>query len=303
MGKASAFFNLDKLFVLLQQITPQHLLSRLVGRLADCRVRWIKDTFIGLFVRFYPVNMDEAVEEHPLRYASFNAFFTRALKAEARPIAADPDRVVCPVDGKISQLGKIDRDRIFQAKGHNYNLTTLLGGDPALAEHFVNGHFATIYLAPHDYHRVHMPVSGELRSMVYVPGELYSVNPRTAREVPELFARNERLVTVFDTPFGPMAMVLVGAMIVAGIETVWSGQEAPPPHTLKRHSYGEGQPGETVKLDKGEEMGRFKLGSTVVLLFGEDAIEWLPEYVSTSRTRLGEAMAQHTPPASPGIDH
>ena len=235
--------------------------------------------------------MDEAVIEEPTRYPSFNAFFTRALKPDVRPIHPDPMRIVCPADGAVSQLGVIDHGRVFQAKGHSYSLTTLLGGDSTVAEPFINGRYATIYLSPKDYHRVHMPIEGRLREMIYVPGQLFSVNDATVREVPNLFARNERLVALFDTPAGPMAMILVGAMIVASIETVWAGQIAPPPRTIKRTSYlpKESTP---VVLAKGDEMGRFKLGSTVILLFGDNAINWDQTYGPGSATRLGEPLAE-----------
>jgi phosphatidylserine decarboxylase len=283
--------NISRLFALLQHLLPQHLLSRLVGRLADSRIGLVKNSFIRLFHHIYGVNMAEAQQENPTAYASFNAFFTRALKPDARPIDPDPSLLVCPADGTISQLGKIDYGRIFQAKGHSYSLTSLLGGDQDRARPFLNGQFATIYLSPKDYHRVHMPIDGRLREMVYVPGDLFSVNNATASEVPNLFARNERLVAIFDTAAGPMAMVLVGAMIVAGIETVWSGQVAPKRHTIDTTRYDHHTPTPIV-LAKGEEMGRFKLGSTVILLFGEHNIDWLKQYHSGNNTRLGQPLAQ-----------
>ncbi len=285
---------MSRLFALLQYLIPQHLLSRLVGHLADSRIGPVKNSFIRLFHRIYGINMSEAVEENPTAYPSFNAFFTRALKADARPIDPDPSQLVCPADGTISQLGKIDYGRIFQAKGHSYSLTSLLGGNQDRAREFLNGQFATIYLSPKDYHRVHMPIDGRLREMVYVPGDLFSVNNATVSEVPNLFARNERLVAIFDTAAGPMAMILVGAMIVAGIETVWSGQVAPKLRTIETTRYGshDDQPAQPIVLAKGEEMGRFKLGSTVILLFGEHQIDWLKQYHSGNNTRLGQPLAQ-----------
>lgn len=279
----------SRLFALLQYIVPQHLLSRLVGQLADSRVGWIKNTFIGLFLRLYDIRMEEAKEEDPRAYPSFNAFFTRALKADARPVSPDPNQIVCPADGAISQLGRIDYGRMFQAKGHSYSLTSLLGGDQDRARPFLNGRFATVYLSPSDYHRVHMPLDGRLLEMIYVPGDLFSVNDATVSEVPNLFARNERLVAIFDTAAGPMAMVLVGAMIVAGIETVWAGQVAPKRRQIEHISYRP-QATPPIVLAKGEEMGRFKLGSTVILLFGDDCMEWLDSYRPGSTTRLGEAF-------------
>lgn len=279
----------DKLFILLQRILPQHLLSRLVGMLAESRISWVKNTFIKVFARKYNINMQEALEENPTAYPSFNKFFTRALKPGVRPIDSAPDAIVSPADGAFSQLGPIDHERIFQAKGRGYGLTTLLGGDLDLARQFKNGSFATIYLSPRDYHRVHMPCDGVLRKTIYIPGDLYSVNQTTAENVDQLFARNERLVAIFDTEHGPMAMVLVGAMIVAGIETVWDGQVAPPPRT-PQHKQFDNQQGE-VRLCKGDEMGRFKLGSTVVLLFGEDAIKWQEEHAAERSIQLGQRLA------------
>ncbi len=277
---------MDTAFIILQYLLPQHLLSRLVGKLAECRLPWLKNLLIRRFITQYKVDMSEAVDSAPEAYANFNAFFTRALKDGARPIADAP--VVCPADGAISQLGEINRGRIFQAKGQDYSLQTLLGDDKALTAEFDGGSFATIYLSPRDYHRVHMPVDGTLRSMTYVPGKLFSVNTTTAENVRSLFARNERAICVFDTEFGPMAMILVGAMIVAGIETVWDGQVAPPPRQLTTRSY----PQEAPTLKKGEEMGRFKLGSTVILLFGKDKIDWLDKFEALTPTRLGEALAE-----------
>ncbi|MFC6671638.1 archaetidylserine decarboxylase [Marinobacterium aestuariivivens] len=285
----------DKLFILLQQLAPQHCLSRLAGRLAECRDPWVKNTFIRWFANRYGVNMQEAEVEDLRAYENFNAFFTRKLKADARPVDPDPDAIVSPADGAISQLGPIDHGRIFQAKGRGYGLSTLLGGDMELAAPFKNGSFATIYLSPRDYHRVHMPVDGKLRETVYIPGDLYSVNQTTAAHVDELFARNERLVAIFDTDHGPMAMVLVGAMIVAGIETVWSGQVTPVPRAPVRTRY-DARPDSDIRIARGEEMGRFKLGSTVVLLFGPDALTWSRELGAESALRLGQRIGSRTPP-------
>lgn len=276
-------------FVIIQYLLPQHLLSRLVGRLAQCRTPWLKNLLIRQFIRAYDVNMDEAVEPDAECYANFNAFFTRALREGTRPIA-EGAQLACPADGAISQLGDINAGRIFQAKGQDYTLLKLLGGDQALASEFQGGSFATIYLSPKDYHRVHMPISGKLRSMHYIPGQLFSVNTTTAENVPDLFARNERAVCVFDTELGPMAMILVGAMIVAGIETVWEGQVAPIERRIRVSDYS--KPAAAVCLEKGEEMGRFKLGSTVILLFGKDKLEWLEQYSAGTPTRLGEALAE-----------
>lgn len=282
---------LDNLFVLSQYLTPQHTLSRTVGMLADCKQPQIKDAFIKWFINRYQVNMAEAAKENPSDFPCFNDFFTRELKPGLRPIADASNQVCCPVDGAISQLGDINHGQIFQAKGQDYSLTDLLGGDIARAKPFMGGKFATIYLAPKDYHRIHMPLGGTLREMIYVPGKLFSVNPVTAEKVPGLFARNERLVAIFDTEFGPMAMVLVGAMIVAAIETVWSGQVAPPVRKLKVTEYP-AEPTNPITLNKGDEMGRFKLGSTVVLAFPENMVEFTEELMAGSVVRMGQEFGK-----------
>lgn len=274
-------------FIILQYLLPQQLVSRLVGRLAECTTPWLKNTFIKRFISHYGVDMSEAAEPDPELYRNFNAFFTRALKDGARQITDHDDDIACPADGVISQLGKMSAGRILQAKGQDYSLTQLLAGDETMAAQFDDGHFATIYLSPKDYHRVHMPLDGELRSSTYVPGQLFSVNQNTADNVANLFARNERLISVFDTEAGPMAVILVGAMIVAGIETVWTGQIAPPPRHISTQHYPRQ---ESIKLKKGEEMGRFKLGSTVILLFGKNQIEWAEQFGPLRQTRLGEKL-------------
>jgi phosphatidylserine decarboxylase len=280
----------DTLFILLQHLLPQHLLSRLVGRLAECRTPWFKNLFINWFRKRYGVDMSEALQPDPEAYEHFNAFFTRALKPDARILDTTPGAVLSPADGAISQLGKIEHGRIFQAKGRGYALTTLLGGDARRAEPFINGEFATIYLSPRDYHRVHMPLTGTLKETVYIPGDLYSVNGTTAEGVDNLFARNERLVAIFETELGPMAMVLVGAMIVAGIETVWNGQVAPlPRQPLILDRFDATTP---PQLEKGAEMGRFKLGSTVILLFPKDSMNWQDTLKAGSAVRMGEQLGQ-----------
>lgn len=278
---------MKKLFILFQHIVPQHLLSRLTGWLAELEHPVaLKNWVIAAFVRHFKVDMSEAAQPDHRQYANFNAFFTRALRDGARPLAqAD---MVCPADGAISQLGNIVDGRIFQAKGQDYSCVELLGGDPEWASRFAGGKFATIYLSPRDYHRVHMPLKGKLLATTYVPGDLFSVNTVTAENVERLFARNERLVSYFETDAGPMAMILVGAMVVAGIETVWGGQIAPPNREPSTANYQElPQP---VVLDKGEEMGRFKLGSTVILLFPERAVEWDQHFGAAVPTRLGEPL-------------
>jgi phosphatidylserine decarboxylase len=280
----------DSLFILLQHLLPQHLLSRLVGRLAECRTPWVKNLFINWFRQRYQVDMSQALQPDPEAYEHFNAFFTRALKPDARPLDNTPGAILSPADGAISQLGPIEQGRIFQAKGRSYSLNTLLGGDAARAQQFINGQFATIYLSPRDYHRVHMPIAGTLRESIYIPGDLYSVNQVTAAGVDNLFARNERLVAIFDTELGPMAMVLVGAMIVAGIETVWNGQVAPLPRQPLVLDAAPGQ--KQVQLAAGEEMGRFKLGSTVILLFGPEVMGWAEQLAAGDAVVMGRSIGQ-----------
>ncbi|WP_049723521.1 archaetidylserine decarboxylase [Gilvimarinus polysaccharolyticus] len=281
----------DKLFTSLQYLVPQHALSRLAGRLASCHNKTIKNTFIQWFIKRYNVDMSQALNEDPASYACFNDFFTRALKADARPIDTADNSVVCPADGSISQLGNIEDGRIFQAKGQLYSACELLGGDEALASEFAGGSFATVYLSPKDYHRVHMPLTGRLRQMIVIPGDLFSVNSATAREVPRLFARNERAVCIFDTDAGPMAVVLVGAMIVAGIETVWAGEVAPFKRRVATTHYNVNS-SNPITLLKGAEMGRFKLGSTAIVLFGKGHVEWSDNFSAETMTRMGEAMGK-----------
>lgn len=281
---------LDWFKVNLQYILPKHLLSRLVGKFAAAEAGGVTTAFIKFFIKKYNVDMSEALYPHPEHYKTFNEFFTRQLKPEVRQIAGGDDVLIQAVDGAVSQFGDIHQDSIFQAKGHNYSLTTLLGGKPELAKPFKNGKFATIYLSPKDYHRIHMPVEGTLTDMVYVPGELFSVNPLTAENVPGLFARNERVIAFFDTPVGKMAMVLVGATIVASIETVWSGTVTPPAGKNVQHWQYESDDEAAVKLEKGDEMGRFKLGSTIVVCFEKDQIEF-EDMEAGMTTRLGEVFA------------
>jgi len=249
-----------------QTIAPQRMLTAIAHLLANCKITWIKNHLIRYFVNKYPVRLEEALEENPYQYNSFNHFFTRALKPPVRPLATDPLAIVSPVDGHISQCGHIHQGTLLQAKGFNYTVQALLGGDTQFAEPFLNGEFLTAYLAPKDYHRIHMPVDGTLCQMTYIPGKLFSVNPRTAAAIPNLFARNERVVCLFDTPQGRMALVLVGAMIVGSIETIWAGTIAPlhlNRSGIKTWHYRK----PIIKIKKGEEMGRFKLGSTVIILF------------------------------------
>jgi phosphatidylserine decarboxylase len=279
---------MDSLFIILQHLLPQQLLSRVTGWLAASEIEWMKNLLIRAFAGHFKVDMTEAAEPELETYPSFNAFFTRPLRADARPIDSGENTICCPADGAISQLGAITQGRLFQAKGKDFSAAELLG-DAERASDFENGQFATIYLSPRDYHRVHMPMAGKLAAQTYIPGKLFSVNQVTAENVEGLFARNERLVCYFDTDAGPMAMVLVGAMIVAGIETVWSGQVAPPPRNPQTINYK--RKPDAVKLARGEEMGRFMLGSTVILLFPENTIEWQEQYTANSPTRMGEPLA------------
>ena len=277
----------ERVAVAAQHLLPQQALTQFSGLVAGWQGGAATTAIIRWFVARYGVNMAEAAQPDPARYASFNDFFTRALRPDARPRAqAD---LVCPVDGAISQFGAIEGDQIFQAKGHAYSTTALLGGDGALAAHFHGGHFATLYLSPKDYHRIHMPCAGRLLRMIHVPGALFSVNPATARGVPGLFARNERVVCVFDGEHGPWVNVLVGATIVGSMATVWHGVVNPPrPGGLRERAYEAGQ----VDLPQGAEMGRFLLGSTVVMLFPRGPLRFNPAWTPGRAIRLGEAMAQ-----------
>lgn len=278
----------EKLFIKLQHLVPQHALSRLIGRVANCQNRFVKNTFITWFIKRYQVDMSLAAEENPAAYSSFNDFFTRALKPDIRPTCGEPSAIVCPADGSISQLGKINAGRIFQAKGQDYSVEELLGGDTEAAQLFHDGDFATVYLSPKDYHRVHMPYSGKLVKTISIPGELFSVNTVTAENVPRVFARNERVAAVFETDIGPMAVVLVGAMIVAGIETVWDGELAP----MGSREVGTSlYPYQNIILEKGAEMGRFKLGSTAIILFAKDKVKWEHQFVAGATTRVGVKLA------------
>lgn len=278
----------DRLAVLPQYLLPKQALTVLAGKLASAQAGAMTTSVIRWFIGRYGVNMAEAANPDPASYQSFNEFFTRPLKAGARPFA-DAD-FLCPVDGAISQFGAIERDQIFQAKGHSYSTTALLGGDRELAAQFENGSFATLYLSPRDYHRIHMPCAGKLTRMIHVPGELFSVNPTTARGVPGLFARNERVVCVFDSAFGPFALVLVGATIVGSMATVWHGVINPPrPGVVREWRYD----GETsINLEKGQEMGRFLLGSTVVMTFPKNTLQFNPTWAPAGAIHMGEAMGQ-----------
>jgi phosphatidylserine decarboxylase len=273
--------------VTLQYLLPKQALTALAGKLASAKLGGLTTSFIRWFVGKYRVDMSEAANPDIAHYPSFNEFFTRPLKAGIRPIAST--ELVCPVDGAISQCGPLDGDQVLQAKGHTYSTTQLVGGDASLASQFTGGSFATIYLSPRDYHRIHMPCDGQLTRMIYVPGKLFSVNPLTAQHVPGLFAINERLVCVFDSAAGPFVMVLVGATIVGSMATVWHGVVNPPrTPSIREWKY---EPG-AVSLAKGDEMGRFLLGSTVVMLFPQGRANFPRDWQPTRPVRVGEPMAE-----------
>ncbi len=275
----------DFLAVLPQYLMPKQLLTVLAGKFASARLGGLTTSVIRAFVARYEVNMQEAANPDITSYTSFNEFFTRPLRDDARPFAQA--KFISPVDGAISQFGDIQHDSIFQAKGHHYTITALVGGDAELAAQFNDGSFATLYLSPKDYHRIHMPCAGRLRRMIYVPGDLFSVNPTTARGVPGLFARNERVVCVFDGEFGQFVLTLVGATIVGSMATVWHGMVNPPrPGTVREWRYDDQQ----ITLQQGEEMGRFLLGSTVVMLFPKNTLSFNPTWQATQAIRMGEAM-------------
>ena len=276
----------ERLFVGLQYVLPQHALSRLVLAATRVRIPWFKNLLTRGFLRLFSLDMSEAMEPDPYRYGSFNEFFTRALRADTRPIDPDPESIASPVDGMVSECGTIDNDRLLQAKGRQYTLDELLAQQP-WARNFEGGSFATLYLAPFNYHRIHMAVQGTLRDTVYVPGRLFSVNSATARQVPRLFARNERVLTLFDTEFGHFALVMVGALNVGSMATVWAGDITPAAHRMVTRI-----PCPAVTLDKGAELGRFNMGSTVILLLEPKRAQWHPLLRAGSVVQLGQAIGR-----------
>ena len=278
-----------RLFAWLQYLLPQHAISRLVGWLGRLEQPWARTALVRGFMALFRVDMSEAAEPDPLAYASFNAFFTRALRPDARPMPEAPGTLACPVDGRVSQCTDIDDGQLFQAKGFRYDLERLLGG-PAPAA-LMDGSFATIYLAPYDYHRIHAPAAGRLVEMRYLPGALFSVNGATVSAVPRLFARNERVACLFETDFGPMAVVLVGALNVGSIETTWAGEVAPGPDRQAAFwRYPEDGPG-AVRLARGEELGRFNFGSTVIVVLPQGGPRFAPAISAGRKVRLGETLA------------
>ena len=287
----------DRLFVGLQYLVPQHLLSALMYRFARLRWRPLRAALIRAFARHFQVNMAEAREPNLAAYASFNAFFTRALQPGARPLPPDPGAIVCPADGALSQHGAISAGRLFQAKGLDYSLDELVE-DPDWARRFQGGSFATIYLSPRDYHRVHMPATGRLRGMIHIPGRLFSVNRATASLVPRLFARNERVVCLFDGEAGPFALILVGAIFVGGMETVWAGEVTPARGQSPRRHFGDEDP---VDLARGAEMGRFNMGSTVILLFPAGSVTWDAALAPGAPLRMGQTLGRLETVISPVV--
>lgn len=278
----------DKLFALLQLCLPTRFISWLVFKLTRIESPWFKNAFIKWFMRTFSISLDEAEHPKPENYVHFNAFFTRALKSGARPIEAEQSAYLSPVDGTVSQLGRIEQEQIFQAKGHHYTAAELLGSE-RLAAPFRDGHFCTIYLAPYNYHRIHMPMTGRLSAWSLIPGRLFSVNPATARAMPGLFARNERVVTLFDTDKGPIALVLVGALNVGSMETVWAGQITPP---HRRSGIVSWKPDQDCALERGAEMGRFNMGSTVVLLSPPGSVNWDSAVRPGSTVRVGQSIGK-----------
>jgi phosphatidylserine decarboxylase len=279
----------ETLTTLPQYILPHHTLSQLMSKLTHCENKLWKNLFIKQIIRHYGVDMSEALEPNIDAYASFNEFFTRRLKPEARPIANESGAIVSPADGVVSQAGQIKDGEIFQAKGKSFTATQLLGGDAGRAEAFKDGSFATIYLSPRDYHRLHMPLTGTLKEMIHIPGRLFSVNAATTNSVPGLFARNERVAAIFDTEAGPMALVLVGAIFVSSVETVWHGVVTPPTiGKVRTWQYETDAP----QLNIGEEMGRFNMGSTIIVLFGKDKADWQSDFTADSPVKLGQLIGK-----------
>jgi len=273
-----------RLQIYLQYLLPQHALSVCIGILANCRARIFKNLFIKSFLAIYNVQLQEAIRQQPEDYNSFNDFFTRQLRPELRPIANEPQAVTSPADGRIAQLGHLEGESLIQAKGHYYTLTKLLAADTDITQHFNNGAYATFYLGPADYHRIHMPISGQLIKTIFVPGQLFSVNRHTANYVPQLYTRNERLICLFETANGMLAVVLVGAMIVGSIQPVWLKAPARSSQIIiQSHAH--------LRLEKGQELGLFQLGSTVILLFEKHRLQWLPHLCPQTTVRYGECVA------------
>lgn len=271
-----------RLHVTIQSLIPQHLLSNLMGWMAKTRIVWLKNFYIRLFMYLYTVDLSEAIIENANDYPDFNAFFTRKLKPELRPLLISPSQIASPVDGTISQIGQINKNQLVQAKNFYFNLEALLN-DQELEHAFTDGSFATLYLAPHNYHRVHMPITGILKKTIYIPGKLFSVNQMTSQLIPQLFSRNERLICYFTTAHGPMAVILVGAMIVGSIQTVWMDKPIRSNQIIRSNP-------PNIELKAGMELGFFELGSTVILLFGKDKIIWNHNLKPDSEIKMGQIL-------------
>lgn len=281
----------DRLKSLPFYVLPHHAISRVVHAATRWRTPWWKNMLTRWFVRQYRVDLSEAVQPDPTAYDDFNAFFTRALRPDARPLPADVDAVVSPADGTISAIGPIDGNTLIQAKGRTFTVTELLGGDETLASRFHGGHYSTVYLSPSDYHRVHMPAAGRLREMIHIPGRLFGVAAFSVRAVDRLFARNERVAAIFDSTHGPMAVILVGAINVSSIETTWAGTITPPRGRRIRRWFYRGSDARSFR--RGDEIGRFNLGSTAITLFGPKQVEWLPEINDSQKVRMGQALGRY----------
>jgi phosphatidylserine decarboxylase len=280
----------DYLKTLPQYLVPHHLLSRLMFAVTRIRFSPWKSGLIRWFIRHYGVDMTSAEESDPTQYPDFNSFFTRALRAGVRPVVGDPAAIACPVDGAVSQAGDIRDGYLYQAKGRQYSLSQLLAGDPRLVDMFIGGSFITLYLSPKDYHRIHLPLAGRLIKTVYVPGRLFAVNTPATRVVPNLFARNERLINVFETDAGPMALIMIGAIFVGSMETVWAGTVTPSSsRTLQSWRYQHGNP-DAIHFSKGVEIGRFNMGSTVIVLFGPASVHWLPDLHAGIKVKMGQSI-------------
>ena len=283
----------QKIFSLIQYLLPHHLLSLVMYWITRSEWKPLKELIIRNVIRHYKVDMDIAADHELGNYRSFNDFFTRAIKPDARPMAEGENILVSPVDGAVSQAGEISNGRIFQAKGHDFSLNELLGGDPKWTKAFVDGSFTTIYLSPRDYHRIHMPITGTLKKMIHIPGRLFSVSPSTTLNIPRLFSRNERVVNLFDTEAGAMAIIMVGAIFVSSMDTVWAGTVTPKSRRVTNWNYGK-KSTTTIKLQRGAEMGRFNMGSTVILLFGKDAVELSARLEPETKLQMGQEIGTIT---------
>jgi len=277
-----------KFRVLIQYLLPHRILSHLIAQLAKCRCTWFKNLIIDWFIKYYKIDLSDLAKTDPHQYESFNAFFTRALKSEARPITKDENKIICSIDGYVSQIGIIENDQLIQAKGYKFDVKTLLSN--VMKNYFLtftDGNFINLYLSPRDYHRIHMPCDGKLISMAHIPGKLFSVNPLTVNSVPNIYTRNERVVTIFETKFGTMAMILVGAMLVASIVTVWAGEVTPPTKkTIQFYDYKD----QNIELKRGTEMGRFQFGSTVILLFPKNTLQWENSLHPGDSIKMGQQL-------------